>query len=241
MNQIHSSSQLKAAARISLTGRYPFVVSVLLLSMLLMFFLSIPVTLTYTATTIAGMVLYYITSLVIAVLYEIIRFHIFRIFLMLCCNQQVTYNDLFFGNPDRSRELQTARLACIMVVIQYICTLPSNILLYFYTNNQNAALFLAACVTFIIGFSFYAYIYLSIFPIYFLSTDCSAETTVEMLRLAAFISKGHRLRLLYILISFLPLLLLCMFSCGIGFFWVLPYMAATLTHYYLNLASTKSS
>lgn len=241
MNQINSSSQLKAAARISLAGRYPFVVSVLLLSTVVMFVLSIPVTLTSSVSTITGTVLNYIISFVVAILCEIIRFHIFRIFLMLCCNQQVTYNDLFFGNPDRSRELQTAQLACFMIAIQYICMLPSNIILYFYIENQNAALFLAACVMFIIGFSIYMYIYLSVFPAYFLSTDCNAETTVEMLRLAAFISKGHRIRLLYILISFLPLLLLCLFSCGIGLLWVLPYINATLTHYYLNLASSKSS
>lgn len=241
MNQIHSSSQLKAAARISLTGRYPFAVSVLLLSMVIMFFLSILTTQTYSVSTIAGTVLNYFISFVIAILYEIIRFHIFRIFLMLCCNQQVNYNDLFFGNPDRSKELRTIQLACIMVAVQYICILPSNIILYFYNGNQNAALFLAACVMFIIGFSVYMYIYLSIFPVYFLSTDCNAETTGEMLRLAAFISKGHRIRLLYILISFLPLLLLCIFSCGIGLLWILPYMNATLTHYYLNLASSKSS
>lgn len=241
MNQINSSSQLKAAARISLTGRYPFVVSVLLLSMVVMFILSIPTTLTSSVTTITGTILNYIISFVIAILCEILRFHIFRIFLMLCCNQQVTYNDLFYGNPDRSKESQTARLACIMIIIQYICILPSNIMLYFYIGNQNAALFLAACVMFIIGFSAYIYIYLSIFPVYFLSTDCNVETTVEMLRLAAFISKGHRIRLLYILISFLPLLLLCTFSCGIGLLWVLPYMNATLAHYYLNLASSKSS
>ena len=49
------------------------------------------------------------------------------------------------------------------------------------------------------------------------------------------IMKGHRARLFYIQVSFLPLALLCMFTMGIGLLWLYPYMNSTLTHFYLDL------
>ena len=59
----------------------------------------------------------------------------------------------------------------------------------------------------------------------------------ELLQTSIKIMKGHRLRLLYIMVGFIPLFLLGFLSFGIGNLWVLSYFRMTLTEFYLDLMS----
>ena len=52
---------------------------------------------------------------------------------------------------------------------------------------------------------------------------------------------GHKGRLFYIYVSFLPLLLVAMLSCGIGLLWLIPYMNATQTEFFLDLIQNKNN
>ena len=47
--------------------------------------------------------------------------------------------------------------------------------------------------------------------------------------------KGHKGRLFYIGLSFIPLKLLAILSLGIGFLWVYPYQYMTQTLFFLDL------
>ena len=46
---------------------------------------------------------------------------------------------------------------------------------------------------------------------------------------------GHKGRLLRLYISFIPLVLVSVFSCGIAMLWVMPYMNAALAEFYLDV------
>lgn len=223
MPEINSSTQLKASARNSLMGHYSFLISALLT-------VGIIFSLFY-------ILLYPLTPLAFLILH-LFSFHLCRIYLMTFSGEKATIKDLFMGNPDRAKEMQAFYAACILTLIQFLCMLPSNILSL--STNNSSVLFLLYCVTFAAGMAVCCYIYLILFPIYYLVSDCPAETTTETMRMAVFISKGHRFRLFYLIASFLPLLLLCLLSFGVGLLWVIPYTQATLTHYYFNLTASKS-
>ena len=47
--------------------------------------------------------------------------------------------------------------------------------------------------------------------------------------------KGSKGRLFYIDLTFVPLMLLCVLTCGIGLLWLMPYMQATKANFYLDL------
>ena len=51
--------------------------------------------------------------------------------------------------------------------------------------------------------------------------------------------KGNRKRLFLLELSFLPLMLLCILSFGIGFLWLEPYMQMTYTHFFLDLMNPR--
>ncbi len=227
MHEISSPAQLKASARNSLNGHYSFLIAVHVTG-------SVISSLFYVLMPLAPLIP--ITFLIT----QLFSFHICRIYLMTFYDKKTTIKDLFLGNPDRVKEMQTIYAACIITLIQFLCMLPSNILSYTKIASNSPLGFLLYCVTLAAGYALYCYIYLSLFPVYYLVSDCPAENITETLKMAAFISKGHRFRLFYLIAGFLPLLLLSLLSFGIGLLWIIPYMQATLTHYYLNLAACKT-
>ncbi len=227
MHEISSMAQLKASARNSLNGHYSFLIAVHVTN-------SIIVSLFYVLMPIA--ILMPITSLIA----QLFSFHICRIYLMTFYGKKTSIKDLFLGNPNRAKEMQTIYAACIITLIQFLCMLPSNILSYTKIANNSPFGFLLYCITLAAGLALYYYIYLRLFPIYYLVADCPGETITETLKMAVFISKGHRFRLFYLIVGFLPLFLLSLLSFGLGLLWVIPYMQATLTHYYLNLTASKA-
>lgn len=222
MHEINSSAQLKASARNALTGHYSFFIILLLL-----------------ASVIASF--FYVFPPVASLLMNLFLFHICRIYLLTFHGEKASIKDLFLGNTERTKEMQTIYAACILTLIQFLCMLPANLLSVAVTKTENTSVFLLYCITLAAGIALYGYIYLSLFPIYFLVSDCPAESITETMKMAVFISRGHRFRLFYLMASFLPLFLLSMLSLGIGLFWVVPYMQATLTYYYLNLTASKAA
>ncbi len=228
MHEISSPAQLKASARNSLNGHYSFLIAVHITN-------SIIVSLFYVLMPTAFLMP------IISLIAQLFSFHICRIYLMTFHGKKASFKDLFMGNPDRAKEMQTIYAACIITLIQFLCMLPSNILSYTKLANNSSSGFLLYCITLAAGLALYYYIYFSLFPIYYLVTDCPGETIIETLKLAVYISKGHRFRLFYLIAGFLPLFLLGLLSFGFGLLWVIPYMQATLTHYYLNLTASKSN
>ncbi|MDE7249064.1 MAG: DUF975 family protein, partial [Lachnospiraceae bacterium] len=75
--------------------------------------------------------------------------------------------------------------------------------------------------------------------IYYLMLDFPEYSGSELLRLAPKLIKGHKARLLYIMVSFFPLILLCVLSCGIGYLWVYPYIQTTYANFYLDLVQKR--
>lgn len=222
MHEISSPAQLKASARNSLTGHYSFFILVFLTC-------SIIVSMFHALAPLASLIMH------------LFFFHTCRIYLMTFCGEKTTIMDLFTGNPDRAKEMQTIYAACIITLIQFLCMLPSDLLSLTVMKSNSPFRFLLYCITLAAGMALYCYIYLSLFPIYYLVADCPGETITETIKMAVYISRGHRFRLFYLMVGFLPLFLLSLLSFGIGLLWVVPYMQATLTYYYLNLTANKAT
>lgn len=227
MHEISSPAQLKASARNSLNGHYSFFIAVHFTGSIIssLFYVLMPTV--------------FLTP-IITLITQLFSFHICRIYLMTFHDKKTTIKDLFLGNPEYVKEMQTIYAACIITLLQFLCMLPSNILSYTKIAGNSSLGFLLYCVTLAAGCALYCYIYLSLFPVYYLVSDCPAENITETLKMAAFISRGHRFRLFYLIVGFLPLLLLSLLSFGIGMLWIIPYIQATLTHYYLNLTAYKT-
>ena len=76
---------------------------------------------------------------------------------------------------------------------------------------------------------------------YYLLQDFPQYSAKELLQMSRQIMKGHKARLFYIELSFVPLLLLGILSCCIGLLWIIPYMASVKANFYMDLMTHRKS
>lgn len=62
----------------------------------------------------------------------------------------------------------------------------------------------------------------------------------ELLSMSRKLMIGNKVRLFYIYLSYMPLLLLGILSCGIALLWIIPYMNATLAEFYMDIVRNTS-
>ena len=103
----------------------------------------------------------------------------------------------------------------------------------------NSVLFLVYAIPLVVGCFIQILVQLLLSQAFYLMLDFPEYSGPELLRLAPKLIKGHKARLFYIMLSFFPLTLLCVFSCGIGYLWVYPYMQTTYANFYLDLVQKR--
>lgn len=239
MNEIPSTEQLKATTRARLSGHYPFLIAVFLLSSLIIFFLSMCIPYITDSMTALDWVIFYLSMFFVYYISEIIRFRICGIYLKVSCNHPVNITDLFFLKTGKNHNLYY--LAMFFALFEFVCVLPSQILQIVYLYQpENTAIMLDIVIATISGLLAYGIVYLHLFPAYYLAEDFPNYTAKEILHLSFYLMKKNRFRLFYLIVSFLPILLLGITTCGLGLLWLIPYFDGTLTSFYLDLTSRKS-
>lgn len=238
MSSFRSSAELKASAKEHMFGRYGTAIGAwLLVTVSTMFFSFAALAFVTDTTTIAGLCIYIAVSFALSVLTGVFSSGNAYFYLKIACGQHVTVSDAFYGfrfYPDRALLVQTW-----IALITYIFDLPRFITASRLPDppGTQELLLYAACVL----LSLAAPVIISLFygQTFFLLHDFPQYTPRELLATSRRLTAGHRLKLLYIYISFLPYLIPCILSCGIAMLWVLPYMNATLAEFYLDLVREK--
>ncbi len=67
---------------------------------------------------------------------------------------------------------------------------------------------------------------------FFILADNPQMEGMEVLRKSKALMQGHRLKLFYLFWRFFGWFLLGIVTLGIGFLWIMPYLATTLVHFY---------
>jgi uncharacterized membrane protein len=81
---------------------------------------------------------------------------------------------------------------------------------------------------------------LPFFPAYYMLLDFPNQRVSEILKKCFSVMHGNIFRLFLMYLSFLPLMLLSMFTCGIALIWVYPYMKMTATNFYLDMMAVRN-
>jgi uncharacterized membrane protein len=90
-------------------------------------------------------------------------------------------------------------------------------------------------IAFGIGYVIYIPISLFLSQTWYLMVDFPNYTAKGVLLTSCKLMKKHFWRLLFLKISFLPVMLLGILSFGIGLIWVIPYKEMTYTCFYLDI------
>lgn len=238
MQQFKTSAELKASAREHLLGHYGTVVGAEMILIVLSGSVSLAAGLLVDITTVIGSIIYYAILFFISILMGLFTSGTCYLYLKLICGRPISVGDLFYGfqlAPDKAIAIQAW-----ITLITYLASLPQYILTYKISLvSTNAAkiealllpyalsLILSGVVSVALGL-YYA-------QAFYLLHDFPQYTARELLQKSRRLMIHHKGRLFYLYVSFLPLILLALFSFGLALLWVVPYMTATQTVFFLDL------
>lgn len=230
-----SSSVLKSMAREAMNGKYGFLVAAYLLTMLCLILPNIIITLVLqpsgTMNLISCQVLLYLISLVSALVMTGFKYTLLNI----SRGRNFDMADLFYAfshHPDRF-----LMVSLLFTLAQVLVSLPFTISFYSMDstavlNTQGLLLNLAE----IIAGSLIALIMNLFFCMSeYLLLDNMDMSAMEALKGSIRLMKGNKGRFFCLDMSFIPLSVVCIFTCYLGFLWLGPYMQAAYVQLYLDV------
>lgn len=240
MSSYKSSARLKASAKEHMFGHYGTAVGACLLVAFTTDFFALTAPGVFgNRNTALGTCIYYIVSYFVSVATGLFSSGVAYFYLKITCGQRVTVSDVFQGFrfcPDKALKMQA-----FLSLVSYAAGIVPGLLL------SSQALSLQqdeSLVFFLLSMAFSAIVALAFNLLYgqafFLLHDFPQYSAKELLATSRKLMSGHKARLFYIYISFFPLMLLSLPSCGIAMLWVRPYMNATLTEFYLDIVTGSS-
>lgn len=215
-----------------LLGHYSQVIGILLFHTLCIVPLEILIVSLLTPNTVVGYVIYEIAFFLLHIISGFFMAGEAFVYLKLSQGQRVVLNDLF--TPLREDQSRLFYVQLRISLITTCCTLPSSIVSAF-TEDVRLYTWL-----YILGalVSFIAELFFS--QCYFLLMDFQNMPAKEVISRSFSLVKKNFGRLLYLRLSFIPLVILSVCSFGIGALWVIPYTQATYTNFYLDLVRKKT-
>lgn len=236
MNKYLSSASLKALAKGQLLGNFGILIRIFLIYCGWVFFTTFSTSM-MDISSFMGLIIYYVATFLISLITGIFLYGQAYIFLKIACNQEIMVSDLFFGfknAPDRIIKVQA-----VISLVSLLCSFYGILSPYVIQQPDNSYLFLAYVVLFILGSAVNILFTLNASQCFYLMLDFPQYSPSEIFKKSFSIMKGSKGRLFYISLSFLPLFLLGICSCCIGFLWVLPYLQAVHANFYLDLIKKK--
>ncbi|MCM1063897.1 MAG: DUF975 family protein [Eubacterium sp.] len=154
-------------------------------------------------------------------------------FLNIACGQPYATANLFYGFKNDSGK--SLALSAAVGLCNAVCLYPSQYCLSAYLDSRDTQMLSMAFILMIVGFCVYVPISLGLSQVFYLMLDYPDRTAKETLALTFQVMKGNKRRLFYLQLSFIPMMILCICSFGIGFLWLNPYMQMTYTYFFLDM------
>lgn len=234
MNTVYqTSAQLKERARMQLQGKYGIAIAMQVLIQLAGLMGSTAIGWLIAGNTMPAYLIRLGMSYILSVFLGVFSVGIALFCLHIACGRPYGIADLVYGFQNQFDKCLLISLVttAVSTVYQAVIQLPLNL---FYSTYRPVYLLLALPVT-LGAVVIFTYFSLLLSQVNYLLLDFPSYSAGEIFRSSIRIMKGHKGRLLYIELSFLPLTFLSILTCGIGLLWVYPYMNMTMTNFYLNL------
>lgn len=233
-----TSKQLKDSARhrLSIVGNTPVAATASLIG--ITFLLSALVTgFTISPTTLEISPFYYVGNFFIMIFSNILFGGFGYMMLKMYCGHPISIGDLFYAFTGRGRKLLS--VSCLLGIMFFLLELPIDLLSVKFSSSlsmYDGALFFfttTVCMLLLVLLEIYFAL------VCYLAIDYPSYSTMRVFSMSCHLMKGHKGRLFYITVSFLPLMLLGICTCGILFLWIIPLMQAVYTEFYLDIITHK--
>lgn len=228
-----SSAELKSLAKGSLLGNYGAAIAVFLIYFVISWILSMILVFVSDTTSTAGFIIYYVLAFIVTLFTSVIMLGNYYFYMNLAGGRPYKVSDAFYGfkyHPDKM-----ILITLVRSLLSLLCMLPFIGCFLLYLFLKDSVLILVMTVVGIIGYIGVFYVMLIYSQAHYLLLEFPTYSTKELLQSSRDLMKGHKGRLFYIIVSFLPLMLLAAMTCGIGLLWLMPYMQATYVYFYFDL------
>lgn len=231
MNTYLSTSDLKNQAKERLSGHYGMVIGGAMIINMISGTLSSWLTVLLPSDTLVSYLISWAVSLFLSVFVGVLSVGLTLIFMKLSFGTVPYLSDLFYGFS----HIQTAiglslALTAVSAPLSMAYMIP--LALYSLTGSEVYMYLMFVCLA--VGLAIYVPLSLALSQCYFLMLDFPDKSAGEIIRLSFRITAGHRLRLFYLQVTFLPLLILGALSL-VGLLWVNAYMQMTYTQFYFDI------
>ena len=172
-------------------------------------------------------------SLIAGILTSALGVGVSLFYLKIACGQPFSIRDLFCAFRENTNKYLS--IASLQILIHFICMVPAYLCNYFYLVEATTQWALLFYICQLVG-NLVAYpLILGLSQCYRLLLDYPTLSVRKTIAGSFRLMKGHKMRLFLLTLSFLPLELAAVFTCGIGYLWLSPYMNMTYTLFYLDL------
>ncbi len=232
MTSTTSAAQLKAIAKERSLDKY----GTLITANVLIFVIQIIVSGITTISSSGNLMIFIINqiiTLIVNILLGILVSGKAYLYMNLVYSQTISASDIFFGlrqHPEKAVILQS-----LFVVVDFLVSLPGNLILFFYYRTQSANLYIALLLVLIIGIIINLYISLTYSQSFFLLHDFPERSAKDLLLTSRNLMQGNRIRLLCLNLSFIPIYILGIISLFIPLLWISVYRYASVAAFYQDL------
>lgn len=245
MAQYKTSAELKDIAKGKMIGKYgtcilALFVPLLVLGPIILSLSLIMIMVTSVISVINGsqpngislLIPSFVITILIGLFQQVFHAGSALLYLNIACNKRYSVSDMFFGFRWQFKKSFT--IGATIFLINTILLLPYDIFCLLMEYDFQLKWIIGAMISYIIGTAITIPFNLMLSQSFYLLLDFPHYSAKQLLRLSVQIMKGHKKRLFYIQISFIPLSLLAMISI-IGNLWLYPYMYMTEALFFLDL------
>lgn len=234
MNTVYlTSKELKERSKIQLEGKFGLAIGMVVVVPLVSAVMSFILSSLIPAYTIPTLILQLLGSFIVSVILGVFQVGTSLFSLKIACGQNSSFSDLIFGFQNHLEK--SLLLSLVLTSFSFVCQLLTNIPLWATRITGNMFYMFWNIPLGIISIVLLTYLSLLFSQVFFLLLDFPDYSAGEILKLSCRIMNGHKSRLLYIMLSFIPLILLSTLTCGIGLLWLMPYRNTVMANFYLDL------
>ncbi|MCR4588075.1 MAG: DUF975 family protein [Lachnospiraceae bacterium] len=236
MNSHLTVSDLKSFAKEHLFGNYPQLVTSVIIAQLLVWFLSRIVASIADTSSMAGLIIYYLIYILINLLAGILSYGESYQYLSVASGKPTSVSDLFNGfRQSGEQNAAITQTALVMALLTSLFTIPVEVFLnLYYSTGNDTYLIIISILLVVLGIPVII-VSLMFSQVYFILLDFPRYHTKEAFALSIKLMKGNKWRLMRVILSFIPMLLLGIMTLGLGLLWIGPYMNCTMAEFYLDL------
>lgn len=234
MNSTKTTTELKSIARELLLGKYGSYILALVCIEMIILVLSSVISVVTAGEALWAMILNLLLTIILELIGAVFSVGLIRFTLNISRNQPYELKDIFYGftcHPDKAIISKF-----LLFLMDFVCVLPAILFfILYYIAPDTAFLMVIASLLLVIGGVISVILHMTFDMVFYTLVDYPDATVMELFRYCANVMKGDRVKLFYLIVSFLPLYALSILSFGIGLLFVIPYQNVAIAQFYQDV------